>query len=164
MHVTALARVSTTLAAALFGIAVPVFAQGYAIRGGANVNPGQVYGGAQYAMAPIWENLRPTPSVDVAFGNDATLVAMNMDLLLRSRGLGRRSVWTALVGGGPAINHYRLPLNTETVLGINAVAALSHASGWFSEFRLGFLESPGVRFGVGYQWTPRAGPSRPRRP
>jgi hypothetical protein len=161
MHVTALARVNATLAAALFGAAIPAFAQGYAVRGGANVSPAQVYGGAQYALAPVWENLRPTPSVDVAFGHGTRLIALNMDLLLHSRALGRRSVWTALVGGGPSINHHRLPLNTQTGVGMNAVAALSHASGWFSEFRLGFLKSPDVRFGVGYQWASR---SRPRKP
>lgn len=163
MHVTALARVSATLAVAMFSVAEPVFAQGYAIRGGANVNPDQLYGGVQYALSPIWENLRPTPSVDVGFGNDATLIAVNMDLLLHSRALGRRSVWTALLGGGPAINHYRLPFYSQTSVGINAVAALSHTSGWFTEFRLGFLESPDVRFGVGYQWTARPRPSPPRR-
>lgn len=163
MHVTALARVCAPLAVALFGVAEPVLAQGYALRGGANVNPDQFYGGVQYSFPPVWENLRPTPSVDVGVGNGAKLIAVNLDVLLHSRALGRRSIWAAMLGGGPAINHYRFPFRTETAVGINVVAALSHTSGWFAELRGGFLESPDVRVGVGYRWTP-ARRSPPRRP
>jgi len=161
MYVRALPRVCATLAVALFGLAEPVRAQGYALRGGANVNPDQFYGGVQYTLPPVWETLRPTPSVDVAFGSDAKLIAVNLDLLLHSRALGPRSEWTAIVGGGPAINHYRFPGSSQTSAGLNVVAALSHASGWFAEFRRGFLKSPDVRLGVGYRWaSSRRSPSR----
>jgi vitamin K-dependent gamma-carboxylase len=53
-------------------------------------------------------------------------------------------------GGGPTINHYRLGTYSQTEAGVNAVLALVHTRGWVSEFRVGFLDSPEFRAGVGY--------------
>src|SRR5438067_1576907 len=146
-------------AAVVIGIS-PALAQGYALRGGASVNPDQVYGGVQYEIAPIVHNVWLTPSIDAGFGNQATLIDGNIDFLYR-RPVARRSPWTMHVGGGPALNYYRLPFYSRTAAGIGAVAALSHASGWFTQLRLGFLENPDFRLGVGYRFTRR--PSQQRR-
>lgn len=151
---TAFARVGATLAVGLWvllGAAGHVAAQGFAVRGGTSVNPAQLYGGVQFSFAPVWETLRPTPSIDFGVGNGAPLFGVNMDALLHSRPLGPRSVWTIQVGGGPVINHYRLPLASRNEVGLRAVGVLNHVSGWFGEFRLGFFDGPSVRLGVGYR-------------
>ena len=163
MSITACVRVAACIAVTILTTVSPAFAQGYGVRGGVNVNPDQFYGGAQYEVAPVFENVWLTPSVDAGFGNDATLIAINMDFLYR-RPVGRRSPWTAHLGGGPTLNHYRLPLYSQTETGLNAVAALAHTSGWFTEVRLGFLDSPEVRFGVGYRITRPARPTRTAKP
>ena len=167
VRVAALARVGATFAvavAALLGPAETVSAQGFAVRGGMSVNPAQIYGGVQYSFAPVWETLRPTPSVDFGAGNGAPRIGVNFDALLHSRPLGPRSAWTVLVGGGPVINHYRQPLNNHNAVGIRAVGALNHVSGWFGEFRLGFFDGPDVRVGVGYRLAARGRSSQLRRP
>ena len=167
MRMTALARVGATFAvavAALLGQAETVSAQGFAVRGGTSVSPAQLYGGVQYSFPPVWETLRPTPSVDFGVGNGAPLIAVNIDVLLHSRPLGPRSAWTVLVGGGPVINHYRLPSESQNGVGIRAVGVLNHASGWFGEFRLGYFDGPNVRLGVGYRLAARGRSSRLRRP
>ena len=164
MHMTALARISATLAVALLCLAEPVSAQGFAVRGGANPNPIQLYGGVQYTFPPIWETLRPTPSVEAGLGHDAARLAVHLDALLQSRRLGRRSAWTVLLGGGPVINRYWRPLGSQTAVGINAVAALDHGSGWFGEFRLGFFDGPVFRVGLGHRLAGRTRSSGPQKP
>jgi hypothetical protein len=154
-----------TLALALVpAMAATASAQGFAVRSGIAVNPAQVYGGVQYSFAPVWETLRPTPSIDFGAGNGAPLMAVNIDALLHSRPLGARSAWTILVGGGPALNRYRLPLESRTALGIGAVGALNHTSGWFGEFRLGFVDGADMRLGVGYRLAGGSRASRTARP
>jgi hypothetical protein len=164
VRMTAFSRVGATLAVALLGATQPVSAQGFALRGGASVEPIQLYGGMQYSFAPVWETLRPTPSVDFGVANGAPLIAVNIDALMHSRPLGPRSAWTVLVGGGPVINHYRLPSDSQNAVGIRAVGVLNHASGWFGEFRLGFFDGPNVRLGVGYRLASRGRSSPLRRP
>ena len=163
-----LARVGATLGlavAVLLAKAETVSAQGFAVRGGTSVNPAQLYGGVQYSFAPVWETLRPTPSVDFGVGNGAPRIAVNIDALLHSRPLGPRSAWTVLVGGGPVINHYQLPPpDSHNAVGIRAVGVLNHVSGWFGEFRLGFFDGPNVRLGVGYRLAARGQASKSQRP
>lgn len=166
MHMTAMTRVGAPLIVALvvsLGAPVEVRAQGFAVRGGPSLGPAQLYGGAQYSFAPVWESLRPTPSVEFGVANGAPFFAVNVDALLQSRPLGAGSEWTVLVGGGPAINRYRNAAD-RTRLGINVVGALNHASGWFGEFRTGLLDGADARVGVGYRLVARRQTPISRRP
>jgi hypothetical protein len=153
---SARSRVGPALAVAVGALVVSlgspaaVQAQGFAVRGGPSLNPAQMYGGAQYAFPPVWETLRPTPSLDFGVANNAPFYAVNLDALLESRPIGAGSAWTVLVGGGPVFNHYRNSVD-PTRLSIGAVAALNHASGWFAEVRVGAFDSAGARVGVGYR-------------
>jgi hypothetical protein len=139
--------------------AVPAAAQNYAVRAGMNVNPDQVYGGAQYNW-PLAERVWLQPNGDVGIGNDATLVAVNFDAVYR-RPLGRKRVWSVYGGGGPALNFYKLLGYTATEAGASAVGGVIHQTGLMTEFRVGFLESPQYRLGVGYAFG-RNNASRPR--
>ena len=130
--------------------AVPVHAQGWGLRGGANVNPDQVFFGASYEVGPLVENLWLQPSGDLGFGNGVTLFAVNIDLMYRLW-QPRTGPWRLDVGGGPGINHYRFDTHADTEAGFNAVVALLHSNGWGSEFRIGFLDSPDVRVAVTYR-------------
>lgn len=136
-------------------------AQGFGVSGGAHVNPDQLQAGALYEFPTTNERLRFRPSVSIGLGNDATLVAGNADVLY-DLNLWRRSAWQPYVGGGPAINHYRLELYNETEAGMTALAGLQHAGGWWSEVRLGFFESPRVTATLGYSFGTRQTRSRAR--
>jgi hypothetical protein len=128
-------------------------AQGLGVRGGATVNPDQFYVGGQYEMGPI-EKLWFHPSVDFGFGDDVKLIAMNFDVVYRHL-MSRRSPWTAFVGGGPSLNHYRVTGASETEFGVNVMGGMMHTSGIFFEARAGFADSPDFRFGVGYRFAPK---------
>src|SRR5687768_13059252 len=143
--------IGRALLTAIVVVATPALsrAQGYAVRTGANINPDQFSVGGQYEVGPISDRFWLQPNIDVGFGNDATLVAGNFDAVYR-RSLTRNSVWTGYGGGGPALNWYKLNGYSATELGVNALGGLMHASGMSLEARVGFLDSPRLRFGVGY--------------
>jgi hypothetical protein len=148
------------------GSARSAWAQGYALRSGANVNPDQVSVGGQYELGPVNERFWLQPNADLGFGNDATLLALNFDVVYR-KALDSRSFWTGYAGGGPAINWYKLLGYSQTEPGANLVGGLMHARGLFTEVRIGFLDSPQLRFGVGYAFGRNSGvarrPPAPRR-
>jgi hypothetical protein len=148
-------------AALLFVMPAVASAQGIGLRGGANVNPDQYYVGAKYE-SPLMDRIWFEPSVDAGFGNDAKLIAANLEATYR-RPLSKRGPWTLVGGGGPALNHYRLPGYTQTQFGFNVVGGLRHAHGLFTEFKVGFADSPRFRFGVGYMIRPTRRGSPPRR-
>jgi hypothetical protein len=127
----------------------PLAAQDFAVRSGFNVNPDQFSVGGQYEFGPVAKQLWLQPSVDLGFGDGSKLVAMNFDVVYR-RSLDRRSVWTGFAGGGPALNMYRVDGATNTEAGASVLGGVIHRSGLFTELRVGFLESPQVRFGAGY--------------
>lgn len=149
-------------AALTAGAGLPAAAQGVAVRGGMNVNPDQVYVGGQYEWGPLGQQVWLQPSADVGFGNDATLIALNFDAVYR-RPLGKKPVWTAYGGGGPALNFYRLLGYNATEAGVSLVGGLLHHTGLMTEFRVGFLESPEFRVGIGYAFG-RTKLPRPRTP
>ena len=132
-------------------------AQGWGLRGGANVNPDQMFVGASYQLEPLTKDLWLEPNGAVGFGNGSTLLAANVDLMHRLW-QPARSPWRLDVGGGPAINYYRFAGSSDTQAGLNLVAALGHSSGWGTEFRLGFYDSPDFRLGVTYKLSQRAAP------
>jgi hypothetical protein len=134
-------------------------AQGFAVRGGANVNPDQIYGGAQYGTR-VTDSVWLQPSADIGFGNDAKLFTVNGDVVYH-RLLANRSPWQLVAGGGPSINVYRLPSYTTTTAGVGLLAGLQHTSGLFTEFRVGLRQDdPDVRLGVGYHFGVKSGRSR----
>jgi hypothetical protein len=134
---------------------VTAHAQGWGVRGGANVNPDQMYVGASYQLEPLMQDLWLEPNGDAGFGNGAKLLSANLDLMHRLW-QPARSPWRLDVGGGPAVNYYRFPTYSDTQAGVNVVAVLGHSSGWGTEFRVGFLDSPEFRVGVAYRLGQRA--------
>jgi hypothetical protein len=145
-HVLALAAVAQML------MAHPVQAQGWGVRGGAAMNPDQVYVGGSYELGPIAEHVWVQPSGDLGFGNGATLLAANVDAVYRLWHQ-RRGPWRLDVGGGPAVNHFRFDGYSQTDTGVTLLAALVHSSGWSPEVRVGFLDSPDFRVGVSYRFA-----------
>jgi hypothetical protein len=141
----------------------PVYAQDFAVRSGMNVNPDQFSVGGQYEFGPVAQRLWLQPNMDMGFGDGSTLFAFNFDVVFR-RPLGKKTIWTAFAGGGPAINMYRINGSTQSEAGASVVGGVIHRSGLFSEVRVGFLESPQVRVGAGYVfWRGKAATKPPVR-
>jgi hypothetical protein len=137
---------------------VPASAQsgGAGLRAGVSADPDQFYFGAHLDTGRIVGDLSFRPNVEVGVGNDLTTVAGNFEFVYWIP--LRRSAAAIYAGGGPAINVYRWGDNgrgdshTDTQPGFNLLVGVAHRRGLFGEFKLGLLDSPEVKFGVGYTW------------
>lgn len=145
------ARVAAALLLAfLLAPASPAPAQqGPGVRAGVGADPDQFYVGGHYVTAPLVEGLRFQPNVEAGFGDEVTLVAVNFEFGYWFR-LDRE--WQLYVGGGPAMNLYDSDRRDDTDVepGVNLLAGLRLRKGLFFEFKVGVLDSPDVKFGVGY--------------
>ena len=133
--------------------ATPALAQDGGIRGGISVDPDQFYFGGHLETGPLVERLHFRPNVEVGFGDDLTLIAANMEFVYkfsRTRGLN------LYAGGGPALNVFMFDgagdNDSETEAGFNVLVGAETPRGLFFEFKLGLIDSPELKFAVGYTW------------
>lgn len=127
----------------------PVSAQAPGVRGGVSVDPDQFYIGGHYETGPLVDRLHFKPNLEVGFGDDLTLIAINFEFVYK---FPSRRAWTLYAGAGPAINIYSFDNvdDTETEPGLNFLFGAEHARGLFFELKLGTIDSPDFKFGVGY--------------
>jgi hypothetical protein len=130
--------------------ATPVAAQDAGIRGGISVDPDQFYFGGHLETSPLVDRLHFRPNVEVGFGDDIMLIAANMEFVYK---FPRRGDWVLYAGGGPALNIYTFDDvdDSETEGGLNLLVGAETARGLFFEFKVGAIDSPDFKFGVG--WT-----------
>jgi hypothetical protein len=131
--------------------ASPAFAQ-VGLRAGVSGDPDQFFFGAHVESAPIADRLRFRPNVEFGVGDDVTLVALNFEFAY-SIPL-RRQPWRVYFGGGPAANIYSFDDSrgggTDVEPGFNILIGVQHTRGLFAEFKIGTIDSPDVKFAVGY--------------
>ena len=91
-----------------------------------------------------------SPNVEVGFGDDVTLVALNFEFVWKFP-RGPRP-WAFYAGGGPAINLYQSDGGGDDADGgFNLLAGLENRKGLFFEFKVGVVDSsPDFKFGVGF--------------
>lgn len=122
---------------------------------GVSGSPTQFYLGAHYDTGYLFEHLSFRPNLNVGFGDNQTLVAANFELAYWFP--NRKQPYSIYVGAGPALNIFRYDLSDGTTTtsakpGFNVLVGAEHRNGLFAEFKVGFIDSPSVRFGVGYTW------------
>jgi len=131
----------------------PAYAQDGGIRGGISVDPDQFYFGGHLETSPLIDRLYFRPNVEVGFGDDLTLIAANMEFVYK---FTTRRPWNLYAGGGPALNIYMFDNDgdddSETEAGVNILVGVEQAKGLFFEFKIGVVDSPDFKFGVGYTW------------
>lgn len=129
-------------------------AQGPGVRGGISVDPDQFYFGGHYETDALVDRLHFRPNLEIGIGDDLITTALNFEFLYK---FPSRSGWRLYAGGGPAVNFYsfddddRGGDDTETEGGLNFLFGAEASSGLFFEFKVGAIDSPDVKFGVG--WT-----------
>jgi hypothetical protein len=108
---------------------------------------------------PIVEALRLQPNVELGFGDDATLFALNFEF-------GYwiplpRSAWSLYLGGGPAVNIYSFDADdgddddhTDIEPGVNLLAGLQLRDRVGFEFKFGINDSPDFKAGITYTFAP----------
>ena len=128
----------------------PAAAQAGGVRGGVSVDPDQFYVGAHYETGPLVDRLHFKPNVEAGFGDDLTLIAINFEFVYKFRS---RGPWNLYAGGGPAINFFSFDDfdDSETEPGFNFVVGAESRRGLFFEMKIGAIDSPDLKFGVG--WT-----------
>ena len=133
--------------------AVPANAQ-FGLRGGLSANPDQLYVGVHTETGPVFERFLFRPNLEVGFGNDVTAVALNGEFLYPFQ---LENGTRLHVGAGPAINILsfdRLNRNDTAVEpGLNFLFGFSFSRNYFAELKVGALNSPEVKLGIGYTFS-----------
>jgi hypothetical protein len=128
-------------------LAAPAAAQGVGVRAGASVDPDQFYFGGHIETKPLVEQLHFRPNVEIGLGDDVTLVAVNLEFVYM---IPSTTDWKLYAGGGPALNFIDVDAANSSEGGFNIVFGASHERGLFGEVKVGFLDSPDFKIGVGY--------------
>jgi hypothetical protein len=124
-------------------------AQGPGVRAGASVDPDQFYVGGHYETGALVQRLHFRPNLEVGFGDDITLVGVNLEFAYK---IPLDGPWNLYAGGGPALNIYSFNDDSETDGGLNLLFGAETATGLFFEVKAGAINSPDVKFGIGYTW------------
>ncbi len=126
-------------------------AQTFGVRAGASGDPDQFYVGAHAETRPIAERVTFRPNVEVGFGDHVTALGVNLEFVYRHD--LPSSSWTLLAGGGPAANFYsfdsRFGDDSDFGGGLNLLLGVEHTRGVFAEVKVGLIDSPSIKFGVG---------------
>ncbi len=129
-------------------------AQGPGVRGGVSIEPDQFYFGAHYETGALVDRVHFRPNIEAGLGDDLTLVALNFEFAYK---FPRRNGWQLYAGGGPSVNFYSFgrgrnnDRETNSEAGLNFLMGVEQSEGLFFEFKIGALDSPELKFGVG--WT-----------
>ena len=152
MRSGALLAASTVLAIACFAPS-PVLAQEeVGIRAGVSADPDQFYFGGHIETRPLAERLRFRPNVEVGVGDDVTLIAINLEFAWH---FASSRPWHLYLGAGPALNIYNVDRgpnddDTEADGGFNILIGAQHRGGLFAEFKIGAVDSPDIKLGIGW--------------
>lgn len=126
-------------------------AQDVGVRAGVSGEPDQFYVGVHLLTPHVFDQVHFRPNVELGFGQDQRLLALNLDLVYRAP--IRRSDWAVLAGGGPGANVFMRDRNGDTLTntggGLNVLLGLEHAKGFFTELKVGLIDSPSIKFGIG---------------
>ena len=137
------------LLGSLFIFTAAAAAQDAGIQAGLSVDPDQFYFGGHVETSALVDRLHFRPNVEVGFGDDFTLITANMDFIYKFR-TGRNG-WGLYAGGGPTLNVSIFDDDSNSEAGFNFLVGVYQAKGLFFEFKLGVMDSPDFKFGVG--WT-----------
>ncbi len=129
--------------------------RGWGPRVGLTIDPDQVHFGAHLDFGNFARRVRFQPNIEVGVGNDLTVVALNAEASYRFR--DKWDVWTPYLGGGVGANIMSRDGrgDSDTDVGLNALGGiergLSDGDRFFTEVKLGLVDSPDVKLTVG--WT-----------
>ena len=149
-RLSSLVKVLLTVLLAVLATSTQAWAQGPGVRGGVSIDPDQFYFGGHYETPPLVDRLHFRPNLEVGIGDDVVTTAINFEFVYK---FPSRSPWRLYAGGGPAVNFYSFDNdNSETEGGFNFLIGAEQRSGLFFELKVGVIDSPDLKFGVGYTW------------
>jgi hypothetical protein len=144
------------MTAVLLLSSAPAFAQSHAgIRAGVSADPDQFFFGGHVETAPLMEHLTFRPNIEVGVGDDLTLIALNIEFAYWVP-MNTRQPWAVYFGAGPAVNIFtakddrRDRGDSDVGGGFNILVGAQHREGLFTELKVGAIDSPTLKFTVGY--------------
>ncbi len=127
---------------------------GVGVRAGVSADPDQFYFGAHFDTGPIFDRLSFRPNLEVGVGDNGVAVDGNFEFVYWWR--FPRHPWQFYAGAGPAVAVFRHDQehgdDTHVGPGFNILFGLAHRGGFFTEIKVGLIDSPEFKFGVGYTW------------
>jgi hypothetical protein len=131
----------------------PAFAQAHAgVRVGVSADPDQFFFGGHVETRPLIEHLSFRPNVELGFGDDVTVIGLNFEFAYSIP--MNRQPWRVYLGAGPAANIVsgsgRRDDGDDVVPGFNILVGIQHTRGLFAELKIGAIDSPELKFTVGY--------------
>jgi hypothetical protein len=131
-------------------LAAPSYAQVRpGVQGGVSLDPDQVYFGGHVETSPLVDRLRFRPGIEIGLGDDVTVVGFNFDFTYT---FPSNRPWALYAGGGPAVNWIDFDRGSDSEGGFNFLLGAKNRDGLFFEMRIGLIESPDLKFGVGYSF------------
>jgi hypothetical protein len=131
-------------------VAAPARAQ-VGVRAGVSGSPDQFYFGVHTETKPLLDRLTFRPNAEVGLGDGRTLVALNLEFAWWIP--VKRQRFSVYLGGGPAANIYSGHEHGDdggVFGGLNFLVGVQHKEGLFAELKVGAIDSPSVKFAVGY--------------
>lgn len=125
----------------------PAVAQTIGARAGVSIDPEQFYFGAHAETPPLADRLRFRPNIEIGLGDGTTIAAFNVEFAYHFRSV---EPWNVYAGAGPALNIIKRGRDTDAEPGFNVLVGVAHEDGLFAELKVGALDSPRLKFGVGY--------------
>lgn len=126
------------------------------VRAGLSANPDQFFIGAHLRTGPLTDRLWFQPNIEAGFGDNRTTVGFNLEF---AYWIPLQNGWNAYFGGGPALNLNSFEArrgvggrDTDVGPGLNLLLGLARPRGIFGEFKVGALDSPEVKFLVGWSF------------
>ena len=127
------------------------------LRVGVSAEPEQFYFGGHVDVSEIVEGFWFRPNVEIGVGNRRTLVGVNGEFVYLFT--QRRREWTPYAGGGPAfvVQSFRAgppgsSRDTDVGPGFNFVAGIQQNRGLLAEIKIGLMDSPEFKLGIGWTW------------
>lgn len=134
-------------------VSAPAAAQTFGVRAGVSGEPDQFFFGGHVETSPIIEHLTFRPNVEIGVGDHVTLVALNVEFAYWIP--IENTAWSLYFGGGPAANIYSFDNHgrgdgSDVEGGFNILVGVQHRRGLFTELKVGTIDSPDIKFTVGY--------------
>jgi len=125
------------------------------VRAGISADPEQVYIGGHVDVSEIAKRFWFRPNVEVGFGDHLTVATFNAEFVYRAT---TRKQWNPYFGGGPALvvqtfhSGAARNNNTDVGPGFNFVAGVEQRKGLLAEIKIGAIDSPAFKLGIGWTW------------
>lgn len=130
--------------------------QSVGVRAGVSADPDQFLFGGHLETGPLLERLVFRPNAEIGLGDDLIVIGLNFEFAFKIA-LDDQA-WTPYLGAGPAVNiidrsdsgRRRGDGDTSVEGGFNILIGVEHDGGLFTELKVGALDSPDLKFIVGY--------------